>query len=79
METDCNSKKNGPMLWEKMTKNYDFFVFPFDKILLYLSFRVPGIIKDDWDWEYLVSFSNIKSELSFDQKKGELIMTYEAP
>ena len=54
----------------KMTKNYDFFLFPFDKILLYLSLRVPSVIKDDWDWEYLVSFSYIKSQLSFDQKKG---------
>ena len=68
METDCNSKKNGPMLWEN-DQNYDFFVFPFDKILLYLSSRVPSMIKDAWDWEYLVSFSYIKSQLSFDQKK----------
>ena len=52
-----------------MTKKYDFFVFPFDKILLYLSFTVTSVIKDDWDWEYLVSFSYIKSQLSFDQKK----------
>ena len=28
----------------KVTKNYDFFVFPFDIIILYLSFRVPSII-----------------------------------
>ena len=37
------------------------------------------MIKDDWDWEYLVSFSYIKSQLSFDIKKEEPIMTYEAP
>ena len=68
METDCNSKKMA-LCYGKMTKNYDFFVFPFDIILLYLSLRVPSMIKDDWDWEYLVSFSYIKSQLSFDQKK----------
>ena len=28
----------------KVTKNYDFFVFPFDIIILFLSFRVPSII-----------------------------------
>ena len=46
MEADCNSKKMA-LCCGKMTKNYDFFVFPFDKILLYLSFRVPSMIKDD--------------------------------
>ena len=37
------------------------------------------MIKDDRDWEYLVSFSYVKSQLSFDQKKEEPIITYEAP
>ena len=63
------TRKKMALCCGKMTKNYDFFVFPFDKIFLYLSLRVPSMIKDDWDWEYLVSFSYIKSQLSFDQKK----------
>ena len=41
------TRKKMALCCGKMTKNYDFFVFPFDTIILYLSFRVPTMIKDD--------------------------------
>ena len=69
MVTDCNSKKNGLVLW-KNDKKLWFLCFPLSiKSFIYLSFRVPTIIKDDWDWEYLaLVISNLSSALT--KKRG---------